>query len=204
MKPSSELHAVAARVGSALRNRGIRAVLTGGACASIHSAGAYSSLDLDFVVTDSTTVTALDAAMQTVGYRRDGDHYTNPRTEFFVEFPPGPLSIGDDSDLRPVLRARGAARFWTLSATDSCRDRLAAFYHWKDRQSLAVALQIALANRVNMKRIEKWSLAEGAEQGFREFRQELASARREVRSAASAARQRKKTAAGRAPGARTK
>ena len=26
-----------------------------------------------------------------------------------------------------------------LSATDSCRDRLAAFFQWKDRQALAAA-----------------------------------------------------------------
>ena len=73
----------------------------------------------------------------------------------------------------------GAVR--TLSATDSCRDRLAAFYHWADRQSLDVAVLIALRNRVDMRKISGWSAREGAAQGYGQFVRELARARRRSR-----------------------
>jgi hypothetical protein len=56
-----------------------------------------------------------------------------------------------------------------LSATDSCRDRLAAFYHWGDRQSLTVAAWIAGRNRVGMAALRRWSAAEGAADRFQEF-----------------------------------
>jgi hypothetical protein len=60
-----------------------------------------------------------------------------------------------------------------LSATDSCRDRLAAFYHWNDRQSLRVAVLIARRARVDMKRLRAWSAVEGAAGKFAEFGREL-------------------------------
>ena len=63
----------------------------------------------------------------------------------------------------------------SLSATDACRDRLAAYYHWNDGQSLATAVEIARRKRVNMKRIETWSAAEGATAKFNVFRAQLRS-----------------------------
>jgi hypothetical protein len=65
-----------------------------------------------------------------------------------------------------------------LSATDSCRDRLAAFYHWRDRESLRVAVWIALAQRLDMERIRRWSAGEGFLPQFEEFLAEV----RRVRS----------------------
>jgi hypothetical protein len=169
---------VAVQVGDALRRHGIRAVLTGGACASLHSGGAYYSVDMDFILLGHVTQAALDAAMASVGYRRKGDRYLHRSTRFYVEFPRGPLAIGGDYRLRPVEHRLGRARALVLSPTDSCRDRLAAFYHWNDRQSLAVAVSIALRNRVNLAAIRRWSSAEGAAHGFDEFLAELRAARR--------------------------
>ena len=65
----------------------------------------------------------------------------------------------------------------TLSATDSCRDRLAAFYHWKDRQALAAAVAIAIRHRVRLTRIRLWSVEEGEPKAFEVFHAELARAR---------------------------
>jgi hypothetical protein len=46
----SSLTTVALAVGGVLRRHGITAVLTGGACASLHTGGSYLSKDADFVV----------------------------------------------------------------------------------------------------------------------------------------------------------
>jgi hypothetical protein len=165
-------------VGDALRRHGVRAILTGGACASLHTAGAYSSVDMDYIVTGPVSQPQLDKAMATVGFRRRGDRYVNPEVAFYVEFPRGPLAIGNDYRVKPIVERLGRARSLVLSPTDSCRDRLAAFYHWGDRQSLAVAVMIARRHRVNLARVRRWSEAEGAKAGFAEFLAQLRRARR--------------------------
>lgn len=165
----SSLGAVAAAVATGLRGHGIQAVLTGGACASLYSDGAYHSKDLDFVVIGGATQALMDAAMAVSGFVRRGDRYVHPRARFYVEFPRGPLAIGGDLRIRPVTRATAHGRILMLSATDSCRDRLAAFYHWGDRQSLTVAAWIAGRNRVGMAALRRWSAAEGAADRFKEF-----------------------------------
>jgi len=166
----STLTEVAVAVAGALRDAGIDAVLSGGACASIHSGGAVVSHDLDFIVRAGGTRASLDAAMAGVGFARDGDRYVHARTPFFVEFPRGPLAIGNDLAIRPIEVPSGGGRITALSPTDACRDRLAAFYHWSDRQSLAAAVAIARANRVNMAAIRRWSTSEGFADQFEEFR----------------------------------
>lgn len=167
------LAAVAITVGDALRRHGIRAVLTGGACASLYTRGTYQSVDVDFIVSGPVTQAALDAAMGSVGFRRRRDRYVHPRLPFYVEFPRGPLAVGRDYRIRPVERARGRARTLALSATDSCRDRLAAFYHWGDRQSLEVAVAIAARNPINLAAIRRWSARERSAGLFEEFILEL-------------------------------
>ena len=169
----SSLDDVAATVATALDQAGIVAVLTGGACATIYTGGAYQSHDLDFIVRSGGTRRTLDAAMVSIGFARDGDRYVHPATPFFVGFPRGPLAIGGDIIITPVALKVGTATVMALSATDACRDRLAAFYHWSDRQSLQVAVEIASAQPVNMRNIRNWSGNEGHIERFDEFRREL-------------------------------
>lgn len=167
------LPALALRVGSALDRHGIRGVLTGGACASVYTGGAYHSVDVDIILSGTVSRSQLDAAMASVGFERRRDRYVHPGLPFFVEFPRGPLAIGADHNIRPVTYRRGAYRMLVLSATDACRDRLAAFYHWNDRQSLEVAVLIASRHRVRMSAIQRWSAAEAAPDRFEIFRLEL-------------------------------
>ena len=174
----SRLPTVAAAVGAALARHQIRAVLTGGACASLHTRGRYLSRDMDFILIGTTTQVRLDEALGSVGFVRAGDRYVHPDVVFYIEFPRGPLAIGDDYRIRPVVRRHGRGRWLLLSATDSCRDRLAAFYHWNDRQSLSVAVEIALAQRVNLRVIRRWSGAEGFAERFEEFLGEVQRRRR--------------------------
>ena len=95
----SSLKKVAAVVSDALSRAGIRAVLTGGACATIYSGGAYQSEDLDLILQSSPTQKELD------------------------------LSIGSDLSVEPAEMPIGGVSVLLLSPTDSCRDRLAAYYH---------------------------------------------------------------------------
>src|SRR5262249_50893794 len=152
---------------------GIRAVLTGGACAHIYSGGAHQSLDADFVIVGACTSEGLDRALASLGFKRVRDRYVHPRVPFFVEFPRGPLGIGEDFRIRPVWVKRGAARTLAISATDACRDRLDAFYHWNDRQSLAAAVAIAVRSTVVLRKVREWSRKERQLERYAIFLAEL-------------------------------
>ena len=169
----SRLSQVAASVAKALEDAGIRAVLSGGACASLYTRGTYQSSDLDFVLQSAVAPAALDAAMAAAGFRRTGNHYVHPHTAFFVEFPAGPLAIGNDIRVQPVEYRVRRHVVRALSATDSCRDRLAAFFFWNDRQSLRVAVSIAKRHPVDLDVIRDWSAAEGKTTAFEEFEKTL-------------------------------
>lgn len=173
----SSLGDVAVAVGDALRRADIRAVLTGGACAHLYSGGVYQSLDADFVLTRPCRVEDLDRALATLGFRRVRDRYAHRRVPYLIEFPSGPLGIGDEFRIRPVWKRRGWARTLALSATDACRDRLEAFFHWSDRQSLAAAVAIAAQNRVAFRKVREWSRKEGHLEGYATFIAELRWAR---------------------------
>jgi hypothetical protein len=99
---------------------------------------------------------------------------------FFIEFPSGPLGIGQDFRVRPIWVRRRAARTLALSATDACRDRLAAFYHWSDRQSLAAAVAIATRHPLAFAKVKGWSRSEGRLDGYAVFLSELARGRKAV------------------------
>ncbi len=177
----STIHEVIEAVAGALGKAGIDAVLVGGACATLYSAGVYTSEDLDFIVQSAPTRRVLDDAMATVGFSRRDAQYFHAKSDFFVEFPRGPLSIGEDVRIRPVRLKVGRIEISALSATDSCRDRLAAFYHWNDRQSLEVAIAIALHNRIGLEAIRRWSESENALPRFEEFEREIKRARRQLK-----------------------
>ncbi len=166
------LETVAVAVGATLAASGIRAVLTGGACAGIYSGGVFSSQDVDFVLEGRVTLSSLDAAMASLGFTRSGNRYVHPESPYWVEFPRGPLGIGADLDVRPVP-LRSDRKVLALSPTDSCRDRLVAFFHWSDRQSLAVAVEIALRHDVDLARIRRWSKGEGHVERCADFEREL-------------------------------
>ena len=125
---------------------------------------------MDFIVTGSPTQALLDAALAALGFAHKGDRSVHPRVPFDVEFPRGPLAIGNDYRIRPVQRVAHGRRWLALSATDSCRDRLAA-------KSLRVDVQIARAQRVTLADIRRWSVAEGFSQRFDEFLADLRAAR---------------------------
>ena len=177
----SSLGDVAVAVGDALRRAGIHGVLTGGACAHLYAGGSYASVDVDFVLTEASTTEALDTALAPLGFKRHRDRYVHAQTAFYVEFPLGPLGIGEDFRIRPVWRSRRGARTLALSPTDACRDRLAAYYHWNDLQGLNVAVAISLRHRVALRKIEDWSRNEGHEDRFKRFVAERNRVRRVAR-----------------------
>jgi hypothetical protein len=55
------------------------------------------------------------------------------------------------------------------------KDRLAAYFHWQDPQSLEQAVLVAKSRKVDLKEIRRWSRQEGFEEKYRDFERRLKS-----------------------------
>lgn len=152
---------MAAYIAEHLRANGVDVVLVGGACVSIYSANEYSSFDLDFIITGTSTRQKVRACLAEIGFAEKNRYFVHPETRFFVEFPSGPLAVGDEppNEISSLGFSTGNLRL--LSPTDCVKDRLAAFYHWKDQQSLEQAILIARDNPIDTAEVRRWSVKEG-------------------------------------------
>ncbi len=156
-----------------LKRKGIRVTLSGGACVSIYSDNAYLSGDLDFIRELGGDFEKISRVMAELGFRREGRHFIHPASEFYVEFPAPPLMVGDErpKTVREYVFTSelGKQAVRMLSPTDCVKDRLCGFFHWKDKQSLDQAVQVAKAKEVDRKEIKRWAKQEGMEEKCREF-----------------------------------
>lgn len=169
----SDVKTIASVVCDCLLKSGIDAVLTGGAVVSIYSKNEYESKDLDFV--SSSELKSIEKALSEIGFtRKSGRHFTNPDTEYFVEFPAPPLSIGDMPIKSWATIKSKSGILQLLTPTHSVMDRLAGYYHWDDRQSLDQALMVARKQPIKIREIELWSKSEGNVEKFKIFKHKLA------------------------------
>jgi hypothetical protein len=161
---------LAAFVCSHLEGRGIPVVLSGGGCVSIYASDRYVSMDLDFIERLHATRRQLKQALAEIGFAEENRYFRHPETEFFLEFPAGPLSGGSEpvKAIEEIHLDTGILKL--LSPTDCVKDRLAAFYHWNDRQCLLQAVWVARARKIDWDEIERWSRKEGEEDKFKVFR----------------------------------
>ena len=155
---------------SHLMKQGINVVLTGGACVSIYTTNRYQSLDLDFVENVSSGRKKIRGIMSEIGFEEEGRHFKHTDTPFFVEFPPGPLSIGNEPVRDIVDMELPTGKLRLLSPTDCVKDRLACYYHWNDMGCLEQALLVVESNDVDMKEIGRWSKHEGKDNEFLKFK----------------------------------
>jgi len=150
-------------ISSHLKKRGMDCVLSGGSCVTIYSDNFYKSADLDFVMTEYPRE-KVDEALNELGFTRTKTwrHYENPKCPYLVEFPPKPLAAGEENIKKIATRTTKFGKLKLLRPVDCVKDRLAAFYHWGDRQSLEQAVLVALNNRISYAELKKWSTAEGS------------------------------------------
>lgn len=175
MKPINKmtLGELAAYIDTHLQKSGINVVLSGGACVAIYSNHKYVSKDIDFIAQFTIDHKKVENAMTELGFERRGKYYHNSQTPYFVEFIPGPPSVGQDpiEEIHEIAMTTGMIRI--LTPTDSVKDRLAAFYHWGDRQSLEQAILISRSNPIDMQSVKTWSIREGKISEFEQFKRRL-------------------------------
>ncbi len=92
----SSLVDVAFEVGTALERANIQAVLCGGSAAVFYSEGIYASEDLDFVLRYGESGDRVIGVLEQLGFVTDASRqFKHPLTTYSLEFPRGPLLIGD-------------------------------------------------------------------------------------------------------------
>jgi hypothetical protein len=162
-----------AYVQSHLRERGIDVVLSGGAVVAIYTNGKYVSGDLDFVNRYGIKRSTIAEVMEEMGFTEMGRHFEHPETAFFVEFPPGPLAIGESYAIKLQELDLATGKLILITPTECVKDRLAWYYHTGDQQSLLHAIMVATDHPVDLKEIEKWSEGEGKLDEFDKFIEKL-------------------------------
>jgi hypothetical protein len=158
---------LAALVSQALEAAGIKATLSGGGAVSVYTHNKYQSSDLDFVTVARRDV--LNAALRPLGFTltKDLRHFTHPGTALFLEFPAGPLEFGDrvvqHDDVPRLETPWGPLR--VITPTQCVMDRLAAFWHWRDRQSWDQAVLVAVHQVIDYDELAAYAASEGADSG---------------------------------------
>ena len=165
---------LAAYVQSHLLADGIQVVLSGGASAAYYSRNKYISHDVDLINVTFAKRSKIRQSLEGIGFVEKGRHFIHPDTQYIVEFPDGPLSVGEETvkEIVEIELPTGVLR--VISATDCVKDRLCAYYFWKDQQGLAQAVLVAQHNRVDLKEIERWSKVEGKLKELGTFKANLA------------------------------
>lgn len=168
----SDIKTVASIVCDCLLRNGINAVLTGGAVVSIYTNNEYESKDLDFISSDDVKV--IEKALNGIGFTRSSKrHFTNPDTEYFVEFPQPPLAIGNMPIKEWTTQINKSGKLQLLTPTHSVMDRLAGYFHWNDMQNLDQAIMVALKYPIKINEIKLWAENEDESKKFSEFLQKL-------------------------------
>ncbi|MCC7433339.1 MAG: hypothetical protein IT363_01545 [Methanoregulaceae archaeon] len=133
---STTLRELAFLVCTAFDDAGETVVLSGGGAATIYAPEAHQSRDLDFIFALwSVDGQVSDGPMRALGFAERGGTYGHPACPYTVEFPAGPLAVGDDSiDTWDTLE-EGGNRLHIISPTDCVRDRLAWFFYGRDHSA---------------------------------------------------------------------
>lgn len=159
---------VAFEVGTVLAEASIEAILSGGGAATIYAPEAYQTRDLDFILMSRR---ASGLPILALGFRTipGTGMYDHPDIPFTLEFPPGPLAVGDEVITSWEILRDGERTLSILTPTDCVRDRLAAAIHWRDRASLVQAAAVAKRQKIDLDRVRTWCVAKGGERTFEDF-----------------------------------
>jgi hypothetical protein len=164
---------LAAYVSSHLSRGNITVTLTGGACVSIHTDGNFVSYDLDFIEQMGAGRRKLKKLLAEIGFSEHNRYFRHPDTVFFLEFPSGPLAVGNEPPSSIIQLTFETGQLNILSPTDCIKDRLAAYFYWNDRQCLEQAIQVAKCNNINLKELGRWAKTEKQEVLFKDFVQRI-------------------------------
>ena len=127
-------------------------------------------MDLDFVNAGFAKRNRITGIMASLGFHEENRYFRHPDTELLVEFPPGPLGVGEEpvKQIDEIRTDAGLLRI--ISPTDCVKDRLTWYYHDKDTECLRQAILVASSIKIDIKEIERWSKVEDKHAEFAQIK----------------------------------
>ena len=152
---------------------GVETVMVGGSVVSVYTNGLYQSGDIDLVKSGSSRE-EIAAALAEIGFQKHGRLFKHPECEhLYLDFPAGPVSIGDDYHIQPRAVKKEGVVIKILSPTDCVKDRLASYLYFQARECLDQAVMVAQKQQVNAREVKRWCEKEGRPQVFVEWQRLL-------------------------------
>jgi len=161
-----KLGELAAYICSELLSNGIRCVLSGGACVAIYSKNKFMSYDLDFIDNAFTPRKKIKEVLGKIGFYEENRYFKHKKTEYFIEFPSGPLSVGSEPVKEICELEFSTGKLLIISATDCVKDRLAAYFYWDDLQSLEQAILVSQMNLLILRKFKDGLKLKNKKQSF--------------------------------------
>lgn len=158
---------VASFIATKLKDNNIDVVLSGGFCTQVYSKNEYISYDIDLVTRYSGNIKEIEAVMLSLGFNRKAGnlrYFSHPEFEYTVEFPSGPVAIGDSLIKEFAEIGTKAGTIKILRITDALKDRLIGWLIWEDESNLKQSLILANAeaSNIDFKEVEEWAIKENA------------------------------------------
>jgi hypothetical protein len=151
-------------------------VLVGGTVMAIYTEGLYRSGDLDLVPDDAGRMRLVDV-LSRIGFEVSRSRYFKHPScpHLFLEFPRGPVELGEQFPVVPAEIEVEGRILRLLSPTDSVKDRLAGYIHWKTRANFEQAVLICRRQekRVDLDAVREWCAVEKGEAAFEELVRKL-------------------------------
>jgi hypothetical protein len=173
---------LAAIVAEHLKQRSITVVLVRGLAVEIYSENLYLTKDIDMVDMSYQAPALLDQAMAEIGFSKQGRVYVNDTTDICVEFPSGPLSVGERLITETTVFESNAGEIPILFAKDVIKDRLAAYFHWQDKPSLVQAVAVMIKHPIASNELKSFCQSENKENELDLIQQLLISAKQQALS----------------------
>ncbi|WP_373004172.1 hypothetical protein [Sulfurimonas sp.] len=159
-----------------LEKEGVDVALSGEACMEIYSKK-FASYDIDLIERYSTQHKTIMKVMEKLGFEQDrGKYFKHKNNQYMVEFPTGPVTVGDEfvKEFATIETEFGLLRL--LSVTDCIKDRLSAFVYHFDEECLYQAVDVALNNKIDYENLDKWVTNEAGnsmQKGYDRFTKEI-------------------------------
>lgn len=139
MLEDASLIEVAGTVCAHFASKGIDVVVVGGSAITVHLPEIYTSHDIDFAVPSGHSLRQIAASLAEIGFKRRGREFVSPDTIYSIDIVADIPFIEQEPiyDYALVNTAGGMLKVFHIE--DAISDRICAFVHWSDSESLDVA-----------------------------------------------------------------
>lgn len=168
--PQTSLRDLAFIISTKLTEAKLTAVLTGGGAAVIYAPESIQSYDLDFVFDFWSSLDPPEQPLLELGFQRKGDMYVHESVKFTLEFPEGPLSVGEQVVREWDVLTENGMTLNILKPIDCVKDRLMWYFGPSpDYAALAQAVAVTKKQNVDIDSLRTWSESIGEKKAFEFF-----------------------------------